>query len=103
MTKRKVITKQVDERTRVRCAAGIGLIREELWQDEDGRVTKYNYAFINHRLHNGDNGRVLGYDNAHGYDERHFKGAAEPYEYSTHEQLVERFFDEIEGLKKEKA
>jgi Family of unknown function (DUF6516) len=102
MKKRKGPTKQVDERTRVRCAAGMGAIREELWVDEDGNVVRYNYAFINHHVYNGDNGRVLGYDNAHGYHERHYKGTAEPYDYTTHEALVEKFFGEVEELREER-
>ena len=40
----------VDETTQVRRALGRGIIREEVWQDSRGVVTKYNLAFINHAL-----------------------------------------------------
>jgi hypothetical protein len=59
----------VDEVAQIRCVSGMGMIREEVWQDDTGRVAKYNLAFINHGLFRGDNGRVLGYDNAHGKHE----------------------------------
>lgn len=95
--------KVVDERTRVRCEAGIGIIREEVWVDDRGKVVRYNYAFINHRLYSKDSGRVLGYDNAHGYSERHFKGTVKKSRFATQEELVERFFDEVEALRKEKG
>lgn len=29
--------------------------------------------FLNHELYQGDNGRVIGYDNAHGYHHRHYR------------------------------
>jgi hypothetical protein len=38
-----------------------------------------------------DNGRVLGYDNAHGYHHRHYMGKVEAYDFSSYEATVERF------------
>ena len=66
MKNAEIPTKVVDETTHVRCSVGEGTIREEVWQDSEGKVVKYNLAFINHRLCAKDNGRVLGYDNNHG-------------------------------------
>ena len=37
------------------------------------------------------NGRVLGYDNAHGYHHRHHMGSVEAYDYVSHDDTVERF------------
>lgn len=42
------------------------LLKEEFWQDAAGRVTRYSLAYIDPMIFSGDNGRVLGYDNAHG-------------------------------------
>ena len=93
MGSRRGLAKKVDETTRVRCRSGMGIIREEVWIGQDGRIEKYNLAFINHRLCHKDNGRVLGYDNAHGEHERHFKGAVGRYEFTSYEALVERFIE----------
>ena len=93
------MAKKVDETTRVRCRCGMGIIREEVWTGRDGRIEKYNLAFINHTLCRTDNGRVLGYDNAHGEHERHFKGAVSRYEFTSYEALVERFIEEVRELR----
>ncbi len=37
-------------------------------------VTRYNLAYINHSICNVDNGRVLGFDNAHDYHHTHYIG-----------------------------
>ena len=58
--------KVTDEIAAIGCAAGDGLIREEVWKDSSGRIVRYNLAFINFHLFAEDNGRVLGYDTAHG-------------------------------------
>ncbi len=81
--------------------AGRGLIREEVWEDATGEVARYNLTFINHFLSRTDNGRVLGYDNSHGYHHRHFKGTIEHVEFAGYEALARRFFGEVEELKKE--
>jgi hypothetical protein len=93
------LAKKVDETTRVRCRSGMGIIREEVWTGKDGRIEKYNLAFINQRLCNVDNGRVLGYDNAHGEHERHFKGAVSSYAFTSYEALIASFFEEVRALR----
>jgi hypothetical protein len=70
MATKRTLWKVVDEVSRVRCASGPGVIREEVWQDAAGEVSRYNLAFINHFMMREDNGRVLGYDNGHGYHHR---------------------------------
>ena len=42
---------------------------------------------------------MLGYDNAHGEHERHFKGAVGRYEFTSYEALVERFIEEVRALR----
>ena len=94
--------KVVDETSYVRCAAGQGIIREEVWEDESGAAVRYNLAFINHFLTRADNGRVLGYDNSHGFHHRHFKGASTAFRFVSYEALSEQFFLEVEEMRKEK-
>ena len=55
MPPKRSLRKAVDEITPVGCAAGRGLIREEVWQDADGEIARYNLAFINHFMMRGDN------------------------------------------------
>jgi hypothetical protein len=92
--------KVVDEIAAIRCAAGDGVIREEVWEDADGTVVRYNLAFINYHLFAGDNGRVLGYDTAHGLPHRHFAGAIEEVEPAPYTQIFDRFLAEVNTLKR---
>lgn len=91
--------KVTDEIAAIGCAAGDGLIREEVWKDETGQVVRYNLAFINFHLFAGDNGRVLGYDTAHGESHRHFAGVVEAIQPVAYEKILERFIDEVTELK----
>ncbi len=59
--------------------------------DELGRVVRYNLAYINHAIVSGDHGRVVGYDNAHGYHHRHYMGVVEPIEFVSFEDIEVRF------------
>jgi hypothetical protein len=101
MATKRTLWKVVDEVSQVRCASGPGVIREEVWQDAAGEVSRYNLAFINHFMMREDNGRVLGYDNGHGYHHRHLKGVVEPFEYESYRSLRDRFDDEVRLLRKE--
>ena len=94
------ISKAVDEEVEVSCVLGKGKIREEVWQDSTGKVIRYNLAFINHFMHQSDNGRVLGYDMAHGYHHRHLMGEVEEIEFLGYEKLVDRFLREVSVLRK---
>ena len=58
--------KIVDDTHHITKKRGNGQLRREIWVDAQGQVTRYNLAYINHALHAGDNGRVVGYDNQHG-------------------------------------
>lgn len=93
------LVKVTDEAMIVRCAAGDGLIREEMWEDENGNAVRYNLAFINFHLCSRDNGRVLGYDTAHGQLHRHFAGIVEVIEPAPFRVIVARFISEIDELK----
>jgi hypothetical protein len=102
MAKQPRIKKVIDDRFAVRCALGKGTIRYEVWQDAKGKLIRYNLAFIYPQLYKGDNGRVLGYDTAHGYAHRHYFGQTEPFEM-TYEEIVERFTAEVEELRQRRT
>ena len=76
------------------------LIKEELWR-EDGRVVSYNLAYINLKLSRVDHGRILGFDNSHGYHHRHFRGNVEAVPESSYEAVYSRFIAELHALWKE--
>ena len=83
--------KSVDESHTISGKRGNGQLRREVWVDESGRVTRYNLAYINHGLHQGDNWRVVGYDNQHDYHHRHYFGKVEPVEFTSYEEIEDRF------------
>ena len=94
------IKKTVDETAVLgRARKGVKL-REEVWQT-DGEVVRYNLAYINPLICAVDNGRVLGYDNSHGYHHRHFMGKVKPIEFDSYKALSERFHAEVNELRKE--
>lgn len=66
-------------------------MRREVWVNEQGGVVRYNLAYINHKIFQGDNGRVVGYDNAHDFHHRHFMGEVEPVEFESFADIEERF------------
>lgn len=77
--------KVIDEVHHISRKRGNGQLRREVWVDADGRVTRYNLAYINHDLHPGDNGRVVGYDNQHGWHHRHGFGTVTPVDFVSFE------------------
>ena len=77
------------------------MIREEVWQDAHGAIVRYNLVFINHSLCAGDNGRVLGYDNSHGYHHRHYAGSEEKCAFIGYERVMKRFLNEVRRLRQE--
>lgn len=82
------------ERFELKPKSGAGTLSYEVWGFKDrGKtiVTRYNLAYINHAIFRGDHGRVLGFDNAHGYHHRHFMGNVEAVEFESYEATLERF------------
>jgi len=100
-TKKRVSkpVKVTDEIAAIDCAAGDGLIREEVWKDATGKVVRFNLAFICFGLFAGDNGRVLGYDTAHGQVHRHFAGTVNEIGPAEYGEILERFIAEVSELK----
>lgn len=101
MASKTRICKTIDDTDRVRCSSGsIGILREEVWTGEDGSVVKYNLAFIHHEICRVDHGRVLGYDNAHGYHERHWMGEAQEFEFIDYPITLDRFLAEVAEIRR---
>lgn len=92
----KSFKKVVDEVFVINKKRGGGLIKMEAWQDAQGNLVKYSLAYINPAICADDDGRVLGYDNAHHYHHKHYLGHIYPVEnFSTYEKIVNRFETEL--------
>jgi hypothetical protein len=74
------------------------LLKEEVWQDQDGQAVKNSLAYINLMICGADNGRVLGYDNSHDHHHRHFRGKQESFEFTGYEALTRKFYREVRDL-----
>jgi len=83
--------KIIDDAHNITQKRGNGQLRREVWVDEQGKVTRYNLAYINHTLHSDDNGRVVGYDNQHGYHHRHYFGVVAPVNFTSFEDIEDQF------------
>ena len=91
-----------DERHKISIKRGNGQLRRETWEDAHGNITRYNLAYINHQLYPHDNGRVIGFDNQHGYHHRHFMGTIDSIDFASFEELENRFDQEWSLLHKGK-
>ena len=83
-----------NERHEIKPKSGGGTLRYEVWgyvRNGETVVTRYNIAFVNRDVCHRDNGRVLGYDNAHDYHHRHYMGKIEPVDFVSFEKTVETF------------
>lgn len=91
--------KIVDDKLVISAKRGNGQLRREVWVDAKGKVTRYNLAYINPSLFSGDNGRVVGYDNAHGFHHKHYFGAVTPETFISFEDTEDRFQEDWNALK----
>ena len=85
------------ERFELRPKSGGGLLSYEVWgYQEKGKTAmpRYNLAYINHSICHVDNGRVLGFDNAHDYHHRHYMGEVTAVEFTNFEATLEQFQQE---------
>lgn len=92
------------ERFELRPKSGGGLLSYEVWgYQENGTtvVTRYNLAYINHSICHVDNGRVLGFDNAHDYHHRHYMGEVTAVAFTSYEATLEKFQQEWLEIVKE--
>jgi len=94
MTKSRTEILLEQKRFELKPKSGGGLLNYEVWgYKEKGKtiITRYAIAYINHAICQADNGRVLGFDNAHGYHHRHCMGMVEAVEFESYEVTMERF------------
>lgn len=92
------LTKVIDETIKLSKKFGNGIVRILVSVDTKGKLGKYSFAYINFQLCHADNGRVLGYDNNHGYHHRHYMGREEPFEFVSYEDTAVRFEKEWREL-----
>lgn len=100
MARSAELRKETDYETRFRCAGGIGILREEVWVNRRGEVARYNLAFLMPHLSRVDNGRVLGFDNAHGVHERHLNGTVSEVAYRGYSAVAKRFYREAQEIRR---
>lgn len=78
---------------------GGGVLKERVIRElPSKKVVSYALAYINPLIFSGDNGRVLGYDNSHGYSHRHFMGVISAEPFTSYEALYDRFEQEWQTL-----
>lgn len=78
---------------------GGGILKERVIRElPSKRVITYALAYINPAIYAGDNGRVLGYDNSHGFSHRHFLGQMTREAFPGYEALYDRFETEWQDL-----
>lgn len=71
---------------------GGGVLKERVIRAIPSKeVIQYALAYINPRIFSGDNGRVLGYDNAHGFSHKHLMGEVTREPFTGYEALYDRF------------
>jgi Family of unknown function (DUF6516) len=84
-------TKIIDEVHRISAKRGNGQLRREVWENAKGEIVRYNLAYINHAMFKGDNGRVVGYDNQHGYHHRHYFGKVSAVAFVSFDDVESQF------------
>jgi hypothetical protein len=75
-------------------------LTQESWtKNARGEIVKYALAYIDFNLCRQDNGRALGYDNAHAIHERHFMGTTDTVPYRSYEATLRQFYAEVRRLR----
>ena len=78
---------------------GGGVLKERVIRElPSKKVISYALAYINPAIYGGDNGRVLGYDNSHGFSHRHFMGRMTAEDFPGYEALYEKFETEWQEI-----
>ena len=92
------------ETFKLRAGSGGGVLSFEVWgYVSEGKtvVTRYNLAYVNRLICQKDNGRVLGFVNAHNYHHKHYMGKVIPVTFVSYEKTLERFQKEWQEIIKE--
>jgi hypothetical protein len=87
-------TKVVDETFQLPVKEGNGIFKYSASVDQKGRLARYSLAYINPNLSRTDNGRVLGFDNSHGYHHRHYMGQEENVDFISYDEIEWRILHE---------
>jgi hypothetical protein len=66
------------------------IVRIQVDYSREGKLLRYSLSLID-LSHSSDNGRVLGYDNAHGQHHRHCFGRGDLLEFESYEKLEGQF------------
>lgn len=78
---------------------GGGVLKERVIRElPSKKVISYALAYINPLIFSGDNGRVLGYDNSHGYSHRHYMGTVKAAPFTSYEALYDQFENEWQTI-----
>lgn len=93
MDKRKTakFVKLIDETIKLPESQGNGILKYSASADSNGVIARYSLVYINYNVCKEDNGRVLGYDNRHGYHHRHLMGKEEKVHFKLFEEIADRF------------
>lgn len=101
MKKQKITSKHIkviDDTVTLPQKEGNGILKYSASLDKHGKIARYSFAYINPHLSTADNGRVVGFDNCHGYHHRHYMGKEENIEFISYEDITERFEKEWRRL-----
>jgi hypothetical protein len=71
------------------------VVRIQADYSRSGRLLRYSMTLIDAHQGVPDEGRVLGYDNAHGQHHRHYQGNVEAVEFESYENTERRFEAEV--------
>jgi hypothetical protein len=93
--------KVADDLYMVPWSDGNGQLRREIWLDGEGRVERYELSYLNRDILAEDQGRVLGYGLDKGSLVRHHMGTVTPFNFSSIEEIEERFALEWDLLPKQ--
>lgn len=85
------IEKFLDETVRISNKRGNRVLKFSADVDSKGKLGRYSLTYININICNEDNGRVLGYDNNHGYHHRHYMGKAKKINFISFDDIKKRF------------
>jgi len=90
-TEQPQLAKILDETIKISRKKNNGILNFLASVDEKGNLGRYSLAYINVNIFSADNGRVLGYDNDHGYHHRHYMGKVENVKFTNFYEIKERF------------
>lgn len=101
MDKRKKsekLIKAVDDTITLPIKQGNGILKYSVSADSNGKIVRYSLAYINFNICTFDNGRVVGFDNCHGYHHRHYMGKELSIDFISFEDIADRFEVEWRAL-----